>query len=76
MSEVCVGLGGVWGSYCAGVVAVAGRKFMVAACKIPPPHSFFITPGTQVIMTQQDSLLGQGSVGGLWVSLQGHRCVE
>ena len=33
----------------AGVVAAAGREF-VAACKIPPFFSFFITPGTQLIL--------------------------
>ena len=60
-----------WGSgSCAGVVAAAGREFL-AARKIP--HILFITPNTTdlVIMTQQDSSLGPGPVGGLWVSLQG-----
>ena len=70
---------GEGGGDCTGVVAAAGREF-VAACKIPNSFffPFFNTRYTNdlVIMTQQDSLLGQGSVGGPWVSLQGQRCVE
>ena len=57
------GAGGGGGS-CAGVVAAAGKKFL-AACKI---HHilFFNTRYTTdlVIMTQQNSLLGRGLVGG------------
>ena len=61
---------GVWGRQLAGVVVAVGREF-VAACN-PSILSFFLTFCTQpdlVIMTQQDSLLDRGSVGGLWVSL-------
>ena len=62
-SRGCGGGGG-----CAGMVAAAGREF-VAACKIPPFFFLFFynTRYTTdlVIMTQKDSLLGRGSVGGL-----------
>ena len=62
---VCVGPGGCGGGSCAGVVVAVGREF-VAACN-PSILSFFLTFCTQpdlVIMTQQDSLLHRGSVGG------------
>ena len=79
----CIGPGGEGGGGCAGVVAAVGREFL-AACKIPHIlflflfFFFFTTQYTTdlVIMTKQDSLLGRGSVGGLWVSLQGQGCVR